>query len=424
MKLGWDISLELFTAYGAILSLAVIPIYIGAKRALSSQTSHSQNQPYNPDVNVLPPQQETMSSKDAWMFPFVGSAVLFGLYILFKVFSKEYINLLLSGYFLLFGFGALSTTLSPWLEALGHICFGKPQKSTPYKISFSLFKEKIELEFTFFDIIAWGFGLALSLWYAYEKHWIANNVIALAFCIQAIGLISLGSYKIGCILLCGLFVYDIFWVFGTDVMVTVAKSFDAPVKLLFPRNLLSVESKYEFSMLGLGDIVIPGIFLALLLRFDSHRQLHRKNFSPVYFWVSFVSYFLGLTMTIVVMHVFRAAQPALLYLVPACLGSSFLTAIIREELGLLLAYSEEAKEESKSSKKKKKKQSQSQQASGEEPQSVEAPAAPTPKKAKKAKNPTQTERPQASQQQVNKKKTQPQQQQNQRAAKAAGGRKK
>jgi hypothetical protein len=44
-------------------------------------------------------------------------------------------------------------------------------------------------------------------------------------------------------------------------MVTVAKSFDAPVKLLFPRNLLSslqMDSKYEFSMLGLGDIVIPG----------------------------------------------------------------------------------------------------------------------------------------------------------------------
>ena len=29
----------------------------------------------------------------------------------------------------------------------------------------------------------------------------------------------------GAILLAGLFVYDVFWVFGTDVMVTVAKSF-------------------------------------------------------------------------------------------------------------------------------------------------------------------------------------------------------
>jgi hypothetical protein len=28
---------------------------------------------------------------------------------------------------------------------------------------------------------------------------------------------------------------DIFWVFGTPVMVHVAKNFDAPIKLLFPR---------------------------------------------------------------------------------------------------------------------------------------------------------------------------------------------
>lgn len=54
----------------------------------------------------------------------------------------------------------------------------------------------------------------------------------------------------------GLFLYDIFWVFGTDVMVTVAKAFDAPVKLLFPRDIFAQESQY--SMLGLGDIVIPG----------------------------------------------------------------------------------------------------------------------------------------------------------------------
>ncbi len=37
------------------------------------------------------------------------------------------------------------------------------------------------------------------------------------------------------ILLAGLFVYDIFWVFCTPVMVSVAKSFDAPIKLLFKR---------------------------------------------------------------------------------------------------------------------------------------------------------------------------------------------
>lgn len=47
-----------------------------------------------------------------------------------------------------------------------------------------------------------------------------------------------------------------------------AKSFDAPIKLLFPRALEEGSKSTPFSMLGLGDIVIPGIFVALVLRYD------------------------------------------------------------------------------------------------------------------------------------------------------------
>ncbi len=41
---------------------------------------------------------------------------------------------------------------------------------------------------------------------------------------------------------------------------------------------------------------------------------------------------------------FEAAQPALLYLVPACLGSSLLCAFVRGELKELFEYSEEEEE--------------------------------------------------------------------------------
>ena len=58
-----------------------------------------------------------------------------------------------------------------------------------------------------------------------------------------------------------------------------------------------------------------------------------------------IAYVLGLGVTLFVMFHFKAAQPALLYLVPACLGSSFLCALIRGEVSLLLAYSEEVEEE-------------------------------------------------------------------------------
>jgi len=62
-----------------------------------------------------------------------------------------------------------------------------------------------------------------------------------------------------------LFFYDIFWVFGTDVMVTVAKSFDGPAKIIFPIQF----DPFRPSILGLGDIVVPGFFLSMTLRFDA-----------------------------------------------------------------------------------------------------------------------------------------------------------
>ena len=46
----------------------------------------------------------------------------------------------------------------------------------------------------------------------------------------------IGNYKNGFALLILLFFYDIFFVFGTDVMLSVAKSIDAPIKLLFPKD--------------------------------------------------------------------------------------------------------------------------------------------------------------------------------------------
>lgn len=63
-----------------------------------------------------------------------------------------------------------------------------------------------------------------------------------------------------------LFFYDIFWVFFTPVMVEVAKNFDAPIKLLFRRVPAIAGAPAQFSMLGLGDIVLPGLFVALILR--------------------------------------------------------------------------------------------------------------------------------------------------------------
>lgn len=102
--------------------------------------------------------------------------------------------------------------------------------------------------------------------YYVSKSWIFNNLLALMFCIHALQSSFISTFKNGFALLILLFFYDIFFVFGTDVMLTVAKGIEGPIKLQFPKDYSG--EKPKFSILGLGDIVLPGVFVSLCLRYD------------------------------------------------------------------------------------------------------------------------------------------------------------
>ena len=68
--------------------------------------------------------------------------------------------------------------------------------------------------------------------------------------------------------------------FGTNVMVTVAKSFEAPIKLVFPQDLLENGlGATNMAMLGLGDIVIPGQSVRDFMR--DKRELLSNPKTPV-----------------------------------------------------------------------------------------------------------------------------------------------
>jgi minor histocompatibility antigen H13 len=178
--------------------------------------------------------------------------------------------------------------------------------------------------------------------------------MAVIFTLFALENMFLESFQVGSIMLIGLFFYDVFWVFGTDVMETVAKSIDGPIKLLFPKALV-IESSKDLSLLGLGDIIIPGIFIALCLRYDflrnfkagtkarSIEQLDKifKEIPKPYFWSCVGGYVVGILTTVAVMLIFNRGQPALLYLVPGCIGSVFLCAFVRKEIKEVFNYSEE-----------------------------------------------------------------------------------
>ncbi|XP_055044945.1 minor histocompatibility antigen H13 isoform X3 [Misgurnus anguillicaudatus] len=270
-------------AYGSLLFMALLPIFFGALRSVGcSKTKNASDMP------------ETITSRDAARFPIIASCTLFGLYLFFKIFSQEYINLLLSMYFFVLGILALSHTMSPFMNRV----FPANLPNKQYQLLFTQGsgegkEEIVNYEFDTKDLICLVISSVVGFWYILKK------------------------------------------VFGTNVMVTVAKSFEAPIKLVFPQDLLEKGlDASNFAMLGLGDIVIPGIFIALLLRFD----VSLKKNTRTYFYTSFLAYIFGLGLTIFVMHTFKHAQPALLYLVPACVGFPVLVALIKGELTEMFSY--------------------------------------------------------------------------------------
>lgn len=324
-----------------IVVTALLTIYAGCWRSVKEEGAEQV--------------QEQMTKRDALRFPIVGSAVLFGLFLSFKFLPKELVNTLLSVYLGFIACFVLKEAVEPYLrdyfpESVRRVKYTLPKFRIPY-----LLDGDEAISFTVPEAVVFAASCGFCLWYFMRRHWLANNVLGLAFSLEGIEHLSLGSVQVGGILLVGLFFYDIFWVFCTPVMVSVAKNFDAPIKLLFPRVAPPGHvGKRPFSMLGLGDIVIPGLFVALFLRYDVD-----NNFRTSYFQAAFAGYTVGLSTTIVVMNVFQAAQPALLYIVPGLLGAVSAYAAYRGELAKMFNYEEgtpvEAEADGAAAAKKKKK---------------------------------------------------------------------
>ncbi len=308
---------------------------------------------------------ETMKQKDAWLFPVIGSSVLLGLYLLFKFFNDKYLNILLHIYFTLIG----SFSIGQLIEE--KIIDKEPFKSLGEQDLFTIPKipyfNPDGSKITKLNVCTFAFGLIIGFIYFMKKNWILNNILGMAFSIFGIENLMLGEYKVGLILLSLLFFYDIFWVFYTPVMVSVAKNIEGPVKLMFPKLQAAIDlikkekgedheyagkayDPREYNMIGLGDIVIPGVYVALMLRFDIYLYKRAKNdFSKFgfsfknmkYFIITFVFYNLGIIITLSSMYFFNHAQPALLYLVPCTLISSSLLALQQKEFDLLWKFNEE-----------------------------------------------------------------------------------
>jgi len=214
---------------------------------------------------------EQMSFSDAWQFPFYAGATLCSLYYGMQYFGKESVN-----YFIIFYIGVGGTTgIKALMNSFLPGVFDAYDKN--YIIDIVIKRIGFELQATAFDFLCLFISLIQMGCYIYFKSFVFNNILCLIFCIHALQTMFLGNFKNGFMLLTLLFFYDIFFVFGTDVMLTVAKGIDAPIKLQFPKDYSGEKPKY--SILGLGDIVIPGVFVSLCLRFDFLKNLNVERLS-------------------------------------------------------------------------------------------------------------------------------------------------
>lgn len=321
--------LELYLSLGVMVVAAVALVVIGSKRGLTNVLEGIKKEDVKP---------ETLSFADAAQFPINGSMALFTMYILVKYVPTNYISLLLGFYLSVFAVIALNYFLRPYV--------GK-------------------------NVIVGLSCIAVGVLYFYtDKHWMLTNVFGISIAVMAIQAMIVGNFPTGAMLLSGLFFYDIFWVFGTDVMVSVATNIDGPIKILFPQSPIR-RTTDRLSLLGLGDIVIPGFYIAMLLVFSTIGRDHlkskklgaaaggekKKRHSAVYFNVAVVAYTLSLINTMVVMIVYKHAQPALLYIVPWLLLTTLATALVKGELAQLFEFDisalyPSAKEEAKQNAKK------------------------------------------------------------------------
>jgi minor histocompatibility antigen H13 len=319
----------------------VLIVYIGAVHSVKLYDANSKKE------------VEMMAQKDAWMFPVFGSGVLFGLFLLFKYFNKDYINILFHYYFSVIGAYCVGAMIYERLVTIS--VFEKMSHQEIITIPPIKFITEKESKIDLLDVVSIALGSILGLGYFFYKNWTFNNLLGIAFSLFGIENMMLGQFKVGFILLGLLFFYDIFWVFGTPVMVSVAKNLDGPIKLMFPKTL-DYTSQSDFNMIGLGDIVLPGVFVALTLRFDLVRYFKNKKDSlkkltsdavPFSFKncktfiFTMAGYTAGIIVTLFIMVVFKAAQPALLYLVPGVFIGSMLPAYLNGYFKELWEFDEE-----------------------------------------------------------------------------------
>ena len=136
--------------------------------------------------------------------------------------------------------------------------------------------------------------------------------------------------------------------------VAMSPVLSTPTKFLFPRDTavaaVAESSSFDFSLLGLGDVLIPGLLIGLLLRFEGRASKGSEGGGGGgggggYFAPALFAYGAGLLISFAASFVSGKGQPALLYLVPLTVGSALLVGTKNKEVGELWSFQTSGEDE-------------------------------------------------------------------------------
>ncbi|RDW72639.1 aspartic endopeptidase [Aspergillus mulundensis] len=419
------------------------------KDAKDSEDDEEEEEPQNDQQKM-----EGLAPSDALMFPLTAGATLGGLYLVIKYAGADLLNKVLGFYFsqmgILFAMAFVKDTLSVFRSFIfprkytRHGRTWKPKQServfevvttsepadtrqSPLPGIFGsiplpnlilktlwLFRGMLywraklrvhvhrvvhlECSFGALEILSGVLSIPTVAYFTFVSNpWWLTNFLGFSFSYGTLQLMSPSTFVTGSLILGSLFFYDIYFVYFTPLMVTVAKKLDVPIKLLFPRPPAPGEAPdtVSLAMLGLGDIIIPGMMVGLALRFDLYLYYKAKgmikarsegegsefvkpvyqsatggwgerfwapsarpnepeleppyrdarSFPKTYFKASLVGYTIGMITTLAVMQIFDHPQPALLYLVPGVLISLWGTALVKGQISEMWEFTDVEEED-------------------------------------------------------------------------------
>jgi len=324
----------------------------------------------------LPREEATVvvSGAAAAAYPVVGSCVLLGLFFFFSRLASVVAALMLMSSAV-----AFCVAFGPGVGALAQHLLGRRRARAT--VGVFLGEER-----SLADNLTLAAALCVAGGWLLTGSWILGDLLGAAVVVSFVSFVHLPNLRVAAALCLFLFAYDFFWVFlseryfGQNVMVQVAtqrpgnpvtqaaealniavpasvpRELELPVKLVFPRDVFADPwgRTGDFTFLGLGDMALPGLLVALGRFEDLRRQGPRpvaragaRRAGPLgrgravlpstYAGSALAGYSTGLALALAASLLSASAQPALIYIAPLTLGGLAARARSRGELAALWA---------------------------------------------------------------------------------------